>query len=44
MYLISLPWKEFHEPLAYQLSLGRLLGLLRRLNHDPLIFREYMMT
>ena len=42
-YKVSLPWREFHEPLPdnYQLSLTRLRDLLRRLKQDPSIIREY---
>lgn len=45
-YKVSLPWKEFHEPLAdnYQLSVKRLKGLLQRLKHDPEILKEYNWT
>ena len=43
---VSLPWKEFHEPLPdnYQLSLKRLQGLLCRLRQDPAILKEYDRT
>ena len=42
-YEVSLPWKEFHDSLPdnYQLSLGRLQGLLCRLRRDPTILKEY---
>lgn len=42
-YEVALPWKEVHEPLSdnYQLSLRRLLGLLRRLRQTPSVLREY---
>jgi hypothetical protein len=45
-YKVSLPWKEFHEPLAdnYRLSVKRLKGLLQRLKHDPEILVEYDRT
>ena len=45
-YKVSIPWKEFHEPLPdnYQLSLKRLQGLLCRLKQDPAILREYDST
>ena len=45
-YKVSLPWKEFHEPLAdnYLLSVRRLRGLLQRLKHDPEILKEYDRT
>ena len=45
-YKVSLPWKEFHEPLAdnYILSVKRLKGLLQRLKHDPEILTEYDRT
>ena len=42
-YQVSLPWKEFHEPLAdnYLLSVRRLRGLLQRLKRDPELLKEY---
>ena len=42
-YRVSLPWKEFHEPLQenYHLGLKWLQGLLRGLNIDPEILKEY---
>lgn len=42
-YKVSLPWKEFHEPLPdnYSLSVKRLRGLLRQLSQDPEILKEY---
>ena len=42
-YEVSLPWKETHAPLPENglLSLRRLEGLLRRLNENPTILREY---
>lgn len=42
-YKVSLPWKEFHEPLAdnYNLSLKRLRGLLHRLKQTPDILQQY---
>ena len=45
-YKVSLPWKEFHDPLPdnYQLSLKRLRGLLCRLKQDPIILKEYDRT
>ena len=45
-YKVSLPWKEFHEPLPnnYHLSLKRLQGLLHRLKQDPAILNEYDST
>ena len=45
-YKVSLPRKEFHEPLAdnYLLSVKRLRGLLQRLRHDPTILKEYDCT
>ena len=45
-YKVSLPWMEFQRPLPdnYQLSVKRLQGLLRRLNQDPQILREYDST
>ena len=45
-YQVSLPWKEFHEPLHdnYSLSVKRLQGLLCRLRQDPEILKEYDRT
>ena len=45
-YQVSLPWKEFHEPLPdnYSLSVKRLRGLLCRLKQDPEILKEYDQT
>ena len=45
-YKVSLPWKEFHEPLAdnYLLSERRLRGLIQRLKHDPELLKEYNRT
>ena len=45
-YKVSLPWKEFHEPLAdnYLLSVRRLRGLLQQLKHDLEILKEYDRT
>ena len=45
-YKVSLPWKEFHEPLPdnYYLSLKRLRGLLHRLKQNPEILKEYDST
>ncbi len=42
-YEVSLPWKEFHDPLPnnYLLSQSRLRGLLHRLKQNPAIFHEY---
>ena len=42
-YEVSLPWREFHQPLPdnYTLSLRRLKGLLQRLRRDPKILQEY---
>ena len=42
-YEVSLPWREYHEPLPnnYNLSLNRLHSLLQRLKRTPAIFREY---
>ena len=42
-YEVSLPWKEFHDPLPdnYILSLRRLEGLTKRLRQTPEILREY---
>ena len=45
-YKVSLPWKEFHEPLSdnYLLSMKREKGLLQRLSHDPHTLKEYNCT
>ena len=42
-YEVSLPWREYHEPLPdnYDLSLKRLQGLLQRLKQTPAILQEY---
>ena len=42
-YEVSLPWKEFHDPLPdnYILNLRRLEGLTKRLRQTPEILREY---
>ncbi len=42
-YEVSLPWREFHNPLPdnYQLSFKRLQGLLRHLKQTPDILQEY---
>ena len=42
-YEVSLPWREYHDPLPdnYDLSRKRLYGLLRRLKQNPTILREY---
>ena len=42
-YEVALPWKDSHRilPNNYQLSLNRLDGLLRRLQQDNDILREY---
>ena len=42
-YKVSLPWKEFHEPLTdnYHLCVGR---LLRRLKNEPEILSQYDST
>ena len=42
-YPVSLPWKEFHDPLPdnYQLSVIQLRGLLYRLKQHPIILKEY---
>lgn len=41
--MVSLPWKEFHEPLPdnYNLCLKRLRGLLHRLKQNPEVLRQY---
>ena len=40
-YKVSLPWKEFHEPLGdnYQLRERCLKGLLKHLRHEPAVLR-----
>ena len=45
-YQVSLPWKEFHDPLPnnYSLSVKRLRGLLCRPRQDPEILKEYNRT
>ena len=45
-YQVSLPWREYHEPLPtnHELSLKRLRGLLRRLNQQPEVLAEYDKT
>ena len=45
-YKVSLPLKEFHEPLAdnYFFSVRRLRGLLQQLKHDREILKEYDCT
>ena len=42
-YKVSFPWKESHAPLHdnYNLSLKRLIGLIKRLRHNPEILRQY---
>lgn len=42
-YEVSLPWKEYYDPLPdnYSLSLKRLLGLLQRLKQQPDVLCEY---
>ena len=42
-YEVSLPWREYHDPLPdnYDLSRKRLYGLLWRLRQNPTILREY---
>ena len=42
-YEVHLPWKMPHPPLPdnYELSLKRLSNLLKRLNQDPEVLREY---
>ena len=42
-YEVSLPWREYHDPLPdnYDLSRKRLYGLLRILKQNPDILREY---
>ena len=45
-YQVELPWKNSHPPLAdhYNLCLKRLRGLIRRLQQDPDVLREYNST
>ncbi len=45
-YQVELPWKKSHPPLAdcYNLCLKRLRGLIRRLQQDPDVLREYDST
>ena len=42
-YEVSLPWKQFHPELPdhYDLSVKRLIGLLRRLNGNPEVLQQY---
>ena len=42
-YKVTLPWREFHDPLPdnHQLSVYRLQSLLRRLRQEPAILEEY---
>ena len=42
-YMVSLPWKESmpHLPDNYMLCRRRLAGLLKRLNQDPQLLRQY---
>ena len=42
-YEVSLPWKQFHQPLPdnYHLSQKRLHGLLKRLHQNPALLRDY---
>ena len=42
-YEVLLPWKEKHSVLPdnYELSLKRLKSLIRRLQQDPDILKEY---
>ena len=45
-YEASLPWEESHAPLPdnYDLSLKRLVGLLKRLKQNPEILQQYNMV
>ena len=45
-YRVSLPWKEFHEPLPdnYDLSHHRMKGLLHRLSQNSAVLKEYDRT
>ena len=42
-YEVSLPWKQFHPELPdhYDLSLKRLIGLLKRLRETPDVLKQY---
>ena len=42
-YEVSLPWKQFHQPLPdnYSLSLRRLHNLLKHLRQNPALLTEY---
>ena len=42
-YMVCLPWKEVHRPLAdnFKLSLGRLTHLVEKLKEDPELCQEY---
>ena len=42
-YKVSLPWKQFHQPLPdnYHLSHKRLHGLLTRLHRNPALLQDY---
>ena len=42
-YEVSLPWREYHDDLPdnYSLSRRRLHGLLKRLQQNPEVLREY---
>jgi len=42
-YEVALPWKETRGvlPSNYELSLKRLMGLLRRLGQSPEVFQQY---
>ena len=42
-YEVSLPWKQFHQPLPdnYDLSQRRLHSLLRRLRQNPTLLHDY---
>lgn len=42
-YEVSLPWKQFHPKLPdhYDLSLKRLIGLLKRLREAPDVLQQY---
>ena len=45
-YEVSLPWREYHDPLPnnYDLSRKRLYGLLRRLKQNPAIYVNTMLS
>ena len=42
-YVVSLPWKQFHQPLPdnYCVSQQKLKGLLRRLRQNRVLLQDY---